>query len=112
MRWKENEGTQEDKLEVVDEFRSFVKPSWRPILSDFCMELTGITQVCRPFIRVFYHHIESNDPVDMCQTQVDSAPHFPQVLESFAEFLIKNGLIDQNRQRIKRFCWCTDGPFD
>lgn len=32
-------------LEVVDEFRSYVKPIWRPKLSEFCTSLTGITQV-------------------------------------------------------------------
>lgn len=48
MRWKDkspNSGGRASKLEVVDEFRSFVKPSWAPILSPFCTQLTGITQV-------------------------------------------------------------------
>ena len=31
-------------LEVVDEFQTFVKPVANPILSDFCMKLTKITQ--------------------------------------------------------------------
>ena len=35
-------------LQKVAEFRSFVKPTWRPQLSPFCMALTGITQVSRP----------------------------------------------------------------
>ncbi|KAF9533379.1 ribonuclease H-like domain-containing protein [Crepidotus variabilis] len=77
-------------LEVVDEFRSFVKPTWRPTLSNFCTQLTGITQ-----------------------EQVDSSPHFPEVLEHLEAFLVKNGLIEQGtRQRLKKFCWCSDGPFD
>jgi hypothetical protein len=32
-------------LQKVAEFRSFVKPTWRPKLSPFCTSLTGITQV-------------------------------------------------------------------
>jgi 3'-5' exoribonuclease 1 len=32
-------------LKVKDEFKSFVKPTWRPTLSDFCTQLTGIRQV-------------------------------------------------------------------
>lgn len=33
------------RLETVDEFHSFVKPTWKPKLSAFCTELTGISQV-------------------------------------------------------------------
>lgn len=46
MTWtdKQPDGTA-SKLEIVDEFTTFVKPTWRPKLSSFCTELTGITQV-------------------------------------------------------------------
>jgi hypothetical protein len=46
MRWKDksDEG-RASQLEIVDEFRSFVKPTWRPQLSQYCTNLTGITQV-------------------------------------------------------------------
>ncbi|KIM48852.1 hypothetical protein M413DRAFT_61219 [Hebeloma cylindrosporum] len=77
-------------LEVVDEFRTFVKPTWRPVLSDFCMELTGITQ-----------------------EQVDSAPRFSEALVSLEAFLVKHGLLEaETGKRQKRFCWCSDGPWD
>jgi hypothetical protein len=33
------------KLRKVDVFHSYVRPTWRPVLSDFCVQLTGITQV-------------------------------------------------------------------
>ncbi len=47
LRWKyKDEKGKASRLEVVDEFRSFVKPVWRPQLSSFCTTLTGITQVC------------------------------------------------------------------
>jgi 3'-5' exoribonuclease 1 len=48
MRWKDKSADgsgQASQLEVVDEFRSFVKPTWAPELTPFCMKLTGITQV-------------------------------------------------------------------
>lgn len=53
MKWKDrtNDKTA-SKLEVVAEFRSFVKPTWRPNLSEFCTSLTGITQV-RPVFPFF-----------------------------------------------------------
>lgn len=46
MQWKDrSEDGRASQLEVVEEFRSFVRPSWRPTLSEFCTNLTGITQV-------------------------------------------------------------------
>ncbi|KAH9946291.1 ribonuclease H-like domain-containing protein [Epithele typhae] len=90
LRWtdKTNKGKART-LEVVDEFRSFVRPTWRPQLSSFCHALTGITQ-----------------------EQVDAAPTFPDVLQSFRKFLEKHKLIDATGQRISHFCFCTDGPYD
>ena len=47
MRWRDkaDDGTASE-LEVVDTFHSYVRPTWRPVLSQFCTDLTGITQVC------------------------------------------------------------------
>ncbi|KAJ7046561.1 ribonuclease H-like domain-containing protein [Mycena alexandri] len=90
MRWKDRDGDKASQLEVVAEFRSFVKPSWRPNLSEFCTELTGITQ----------------------QDQVDAAPSFPAVLRSVRAFLVEHKLIEKHGKRRLRFCWCSDGPFD
>ncbi|KAH7889768.1 ribonuclease H-like domain-containing protein [Phlebopus sp. FC_14] len=91
LRWKNTSAkAQTSQLEVVDEFRSFVKPTWRPQLSPFCSDLTGITQA-----------------------QVAVAPTFPKVLKMFAAFLTRHGLIDpKNGRPMQRFCWCSDGPFD
>ena len=53
LRWKDKSAKgKASQLEVVGEFRSFVKPTWRPQLSQFCTDLTGITQV-RFFFFVF-----------------------------------------------------------
>lgn len=45
LMWKDKQNGMASRLDVVDEFRSFVKPTWRPLLSAFCTQLTGITQV-------------------------------------------------------------------
>ncbi|KAG8916573.1 hypothetical protein FRC00_014672, partial [Tulasnella sp. 408] len=46
MRWEDKDETTGtgSKLVIVDEFTSFVRPTWRPQLSEFCTSLTGITQ--------------------------------------------------------------------
>ncbi|KDR73447.1 hypothetical protein GALMADRAFT_610486 [Galerina marginata CBS 339.88] len=91
LKWvdRDEDGTA-TTLEVIDEFRTFVRPSWRPTLSQFCMELTGITQ-----------------------EQVDAAPPFTQVLVKLEAFLVKHGLIEERTcKRLTRFCWCSDGPWD
>lgn len=91
LRWKDKNSKGEARqLEVVDEFRSFVKPTWKPLLSDYCKQLTGITQ-----------------------EQVDRAPTFVQLMQIFPQFLLRNGLIDaETGERLVRFCWCCDGPYD
>jgi len=77
-------------LDTISEFRTFVKPTWRPNLSEFCTRLTGITQ-----------------------DQTDSAPSFPEVIESTAQFLITHGILGEpDRRPLVRFCWCSDGPWD
>ncbi|KAJ3230101.1 3'-5' exoribonuclease 1 [Chytriomyces hyalinus] len=70
-------------LTRVAEFRSFVKPVRNPVLTEFCTRLTGITQ-----------------------EQVNTAPHFPQVLRNFRHFLKKYHLGTWNMRFI------TDGPCD
>lgn len=46
LGWKDGEeGESTSTLELVDEFRTFVRPTWKPILSQFCTQLTGISQV-------------------------------------------------------------------
>ncbi|CCM02888.1 uncharacterized protein FIBRA_05002 [Fibroporia radiculosa] len=91
LRWKDKspDGIAKE-LVVVAEFRSFVRPTWRPLLSQFCTNLTGITQ-----------------------DQVDSAPEFTELLQMFETFLEDNGLIEPvTGRRLVRYCWCSDGPFD
>jgi len=47
------------------------------------------------------------------QADVERAPTWSRVLEAFKLFLHKNGLIDKETgQRLVRYTWCTDGPFD
>ncbi len=50
-----------ETFEIVDEFRSFVRPQHHPVLTQFCREFTSITQAqadaARPFAAVFHEHI-------------------------------------------------------
>ncbi|TBU48003.1 ribonuclease H-like domain-containing protein [Dichomitus squalens] len=90
LRWKDaNVKGKTRELEIVAEFRSFVRPTWRPQLSEFCQALTGITQ-----------------------EQVDSASTFPEVLQDFRKFLEEHELLDEAGHRLARFCFCSDGPYD
>ncbi len=61
LRWvdKGSNGTA-STLQKVAEFRSFVRPTWRPKLSPFCTSLTGITQVS-----VFPLHHHYCQPIQM-----------------------------------------------
>ncbi len=54
---------------ILDEFCSFIRPKVHKTLSDFCIKLTTITQ-----------------------SQVDNAPLFPDVLQSFQDWI--NGFDD------------------
>ena len=70
--------------EIVDEFHSYCKPILNPILSSFCTELTGITQ-----------------------SQVMSAPEFPDVLDMFLEWMSKHELL-----AARKCAFITDGSWD
>ncbi|KAK1220741.1 hypothetical protein PQX77_016489 [Marasmius sp. AFHP31] len=78
------------ELAIKAEFHTFVKPSWKPVLSSFCTKLTGIQQ-----------------------QEINDAPDFPRALQTLEQFLADHGLIDPSTgERKVNFCWCTDGPFD
>lgn len=53
-----------NKGQAVDEFVTFVRPKVHPQLSDFCTQLTSITQA-----------------------RVDAAPRFPEALEAFQDWI-------------------------
>ncbi len=53
-----------ETLAIVDEFQTFVKPNRHPILTDFCRQLTSITQA-----------------------QVDTAPTFPDAINLWQPWL-------------------------
>lgn len=57
-----------DQKEILGEFTRFVKPKVHPFLSDFCTQLTTITQ-----------------------DQVDEADHFPEVLSNFQNWILSFG---------------------
>lgn len=71
-------------LEKVSEFHKFCKPQDKPELSQFCQNLTGITQ-----------------------EMVDNADTFPGVLDNFDQWLKKHELGSEYK-----FAVVTDGPSD
>jgi len=75
-----NSGT----LEIEDEFHSYVKPTINPILSQFCINLTGIHQ-----------------------ETVDASPSFVEVLRLFEVWLARHKLFSE-----KSCVFVTDGPWD
>ncbi|CAO1618031.1 unnamed protein product [Parajaminaea phylloscopi] len=102
------------RLEVIDEFHTYVRPSVRPELSAFCTQLTGVTS-----------------------EQLRDAPTFPQALSLLHRFLESHGLLrsdtsledrsptptkgcvlsdpmhELNRCSLRKdTVWCTHGPFD
>ncbi|MFK7905879.1 MAG: exonuclease domain-containing protein [Chitinophagales bacterium] len=104
--WKERQGKPANEIieigalmvneegEILSEFCRFVKPLKSPILSDFCKELTSITQ-----------------------SQVDGAVHFPEVLNEFQEWigigvheyvLCSWGFYDANQFRMDCRLWNLD----
>jgi 3'-5' exoribonuclease 1 len=55
-----------ESLAIVDEFQTFIKPLRHPILTEFCLQLTSITQ-----------------------SQVDTAPTFPDAIKLWQPWLSK-----------------------
>lgn len=49
----------------------------------------------------------------IAQEQVDTAPRFSEALVQLEAFLVKHALVDpETKKCLKRFCWCSDGPWD
>ncbi|XP_075886085.1 3'-5' exoribonuclease 1 [Nelusetta ayraudi] len=71
-------------LEIVDSFQEYVKPELNPKLSDFCVNLTGITQ-----------------------KMVDEADTFPAVLERVVAWLQERELGTKYK-----YAFLTDGAWD
>ncbi|KAJ3202233.1 3'-5' exoribonuclease 1 [Dinochytrium kinnereticum] len=68
----------------IDEFHRYVRPTLHPTLSDYCTNLTGITQ-----------------------ETVDKASTFPDVLEEFEDWLS-----DYSAYPFRNCVFVTDGPWD
>jgi len=93
-------GGRSRRLHIIDTFHTYVRPTWRPKLSEFCTSLTGIQQVGAQ--RLHY-------PLTL-QSTVDAAPTFPEVLLMFEEWLDSWGLRDGDK--LVDALWVTDGPWD
>lgn len=73
-------------LYIAASFQSYVRPTFKPQLSTFCTDLTGITQ-----------------------DTVDKAPKFEDVLQDFEQWLEDNGLDTKAKGDEKDWLWVTDG---
>lgn len=71
-------------MSIEDTFQKYVKPTLNPILTKFCVHLTGITQ-----------------------EQVDNANTFPVVLEEVNQWFLEKGL-----GTTQKFAIASDGPWD
>jgi 3'-5' exoribonuclease 1 len=99
---------------VVAEFRRYVKPSTNPILTDFCTELTGITQ----------DQVDRADTLDVVLKEVDEwlvANHLRFVhhdsdsasdAEEAAAGMIDAKNDDNGDHEWRTFAFATDGPWD
>jgi len=76
-------------LEPVDELQSFVRPRCHPLLTEFCTELTGITQA-----------------------QVDAAPPFREVFEAHRQWLERHNLDVHCKGRGDSFAFILCGDWD
>ncbi|EST06598.1 Exonuclease, RNase T/DNA polymerase III [Kalmanozyma brasiliensis GHG001] len=95
LRW--NAETQQ--LDTTGTFHSFVRPTFRPHLTRFCRDLTGVTQ-----------------------SQVDAAPTWPKVVQLFFQFLRTHDLVEDtstpstnhlHNYRLRRgVTWINHGPAD
>ncbi|OJJ20318.1 3'-5' exonuclease [marine bacterium AO1-C] len=72
-----------DEGEWIDEFDIFVKPLLHPVLSDFCIQLTSITQ-----------------------EMVDKASNFPQALQEFQNWITNCGSTEED------YVLCSWGHYD
>ena len=69
---------------AIDEFDTFVRPIYNPLLSAFAVGLTAITQA-----------------------DVDAAPPLAEVLPRYLEWLRGHGLVDASGRRLGSWCVCT-----
>lgn len=86
LQWRISTHGDRWELFEVDRYRRFVRPVWRPLLSKFCMELTGISQ-----------------------EDVDQAKPLSQVMKDFDENFVKPHKLFTPQNRT---VWVTDGPWD
>jgi inhibitor of KinA sporulation pathway (predicted exonuclease) len=109
-RWKEGwdgelvEGSEGSRLEQLDTFHTYVRPTWKPILTEFCTSLTGITQVSLDTVLCTFD-------ADVGQETVDKSPTFSEMLVDLEKWMNKWDLLDE-RGALKDAVWVSDGVSD
>lgn len=69
---------------AVDEFDTFVRPTFNPVLTPFSIQLTAISQA-----------------------DVDAAPMLAEVMPRYVEWLRSHGLCDDTGRRLGHWSFCT-----
>lgn len=69
---------------VLDEFSQYVRPTLNPLLTQFSIELTAITQ-----------------------EMVDNSNPLPKVMEDYMSWLRQHGLVNRDGERLGRWGFCT-----
>ncbi|TKY90896.1 hypothetical protein EX895_000894 [Sporisorium graminicola] len=94
LRWNQNL----HQFDTAGVFHSYVRPTFRPRLTKFCRDLTGVTQA-----------------------QVEAAPTWSSVVENFFQFLLSHDLVEDTSKgkshlhnfRLRRgVVWVNHGPAD
>ncbi|CDS01309.1 uncharacterized protein SPSC_01922 [Sporisorium scitamineum] len=94
LRWNKDS----HQLDTAGVFHSYVRPTFRPRLTKFCRDLTGVNQ-----------------------SQVDAAPTWSSVVETFFQFLLSHDLVEdtsKGKSRLNNFrlrrgvAWVNHGPAD
>jgi 3'-5' exoribonuclease 1 len=94
LRWNKDKR----RLDTAGVFHSFVRPTFRPQLTQFCRDLTGVTQA-----------------------HIDAAPTWNDVVQSLLQFLVAQDLVEDastgkshmHNFRLRRgVAWISHGPAD
>lgn len=105
LQWERSSDLErgEFRLAIVDTYDRFVRPTWNTEVTEYCHNLTGITQV-----RDSGRTAPISGTQSSCKAHVDQAESFNEVLADFDQtFVKKHGLFTPSNKTI----WVTDGPW-
>ena len=104
-------------LQTEAEFHMYVCPTFHPVLTTFCTELTGelllswcVSSCLRriPFATLPMYILFARMATGITQSMVDGQPTFTEVFGRFHQWMDQNGLLDPNLKS----CFVTCGDWD